>query len=406
MKETLAINGAEPVVKKPFDLRAKYLKEEYQAVKEVLEDRMISGFIANSTERFYGGKKVRKLEKLFVSYFDSRYAVAVNSATSALHTAVIAAGTQPGDEVIVTAMSMSASASCITMVQARPVFVDVDDNAQMDVGLVEKKITPKTKAIIVVHLFGMSADMDIITELAKKHSLAVIEDCSQSPGTRYKGQKVGTIGDIGVFSFNQAKTISAGEGGIAITNNEKYAVRMQLMRNHAEAMIEAFPQAEYTNLIGYNYRMTDLEAAVAGEQFKRLDESNAKRIELANCLTKELSDVKALRIPRMVKDFENVFFLYPMYYDSGVTGVSRETFTEAARAEGVPLNNAYAKPLHLLPLFRQHLSQDDTFPNAERYWRETLVTTKITHHFGITKKQIKDAAKAIKKILKNLPSQE
>lgn len=406
MKETLAINGAEPVVKEPFDVRAKYMEEEYQAVKEVLDGRMISGFIANSSERFYGGKKVRQLEELFVSYFGSRYAVAVNSATSALHTAVIAVGTQPGDEVIVTAMSMSASASCIKMAQARPVFVDVDDNAQIDANLVEKKITPKTKAIIVVHLFGMPADIDKIIELAKKHNLAVIEDCSQSPGTRYKDQKVGTIGDIGVFSFNQAKTISAGEGGMAITNNEKYALRMQLMRNHAEAMIEDFPQAEYSNLIGYNYRMTDLEAAVAGEQFKRLDEANAKRIELANCLTEELSDVKALRIPKPVKGFENVFFLYPMYYDSSVTGVSRETFTEAAKAEGVPLNNAYTKPLPLLPLFKQHLSEADVFPNAERYWRETLVTTKITHHFGITKEHIKDAASAIKKVLRNLPQQK
>lgn len=415
----LAINGGMPHIKESFDLRAKYFEEELRAVKEVLNSRTISGFVANSGEKFYGGEKVKKLEAQFIKYFNVNHAVALNSATSALHAALVSIGIGHGDEVIVPAVSMSATASSVLMARGTPVFVDVkpgrcatcscnfkDSNKRgcfnLNEELIEEAITEKTKAIVVVHLFGKAANMDSILQITKSFDLFVIEDCAQAPGAIYKGKKVGTLGDIGIFSFTQSKTISAGEGGVAITNNDSFALRMQLVRNHAEAIIEDFPEADYTNLLGYNYRMTELEAAVALKQFKRLDSYNKIKIELANELTSLLSDIDGLSLPDIITNKENVLFLYPILYDSKKIGISREKFVEAVRAEGVPLVSGYTKPLIKLPLFQNYLQKNLTYPVANRLHDRALITTKICHNHDVTLDDIRNAADAIKKVAKNI----
>ncbi len=290
----LAAEGGKPFVNKKFDLGATYFKEEKEAVAQVIESGTISGFVANSGPKFYGGQKVLELESSFKDYFHTGHAVATNSATSSLHCALAALGIGNGDEVIVPSVSMSASASSILMVGAKPVFIDINNGFSetckcstcklekkgcfnIDVSKIEENLTKRTKAILVVHLFGKSADMESIMDIAKTNDLYVIEDCAQSPGTKFNGKYVGTFGDIGVFSFNQSKTISSGEGGVAITSNKKSALRMQLMRNHGEAMIEDFPDSEWEDVIGFNYRITDLEATIALEQFRKLDRFNSKK---------------------------------------------------------------------------------------------------------------------------------
>jgi len=412
--EKLAINGGPKSIQKSFDLGATYFDEEIAAVTEVIKSQTISGFVANNGPKFYGGKKVKELESLFREYFDITYAVASNSATSSLHSALVSIGVGPGDEVIVPAVSMSASAASILMAGAKPVFIDINngrcpscscnikdiDNRgcfNINTDLIEENITGKTKAIVVVHLFGKSADMEEVLRISRKYNLKVIEDCAQSPGTIYNDKLVGTIGDIGIFSFNQSKTISAGEGGVAITNNSKYALRMQLMRNHAEAMIDSFPEADMQHMIGFNYRITDLEAAVAIEQFKRLDKFNRKKIDLGNKLTSILSNISGLKTIENISNFENVLFIYPLIFDKEIIGVSREEFVQACVAEGVPMVNGYTTPLVDLNIFKKYV-HGENFTNARKMHYKKLISLKVCHHFNINKKDLVDICNAIHKV--------
>ncbi len=411
----LAIHGGPKSITKSFNLGATYFEEEISAVTDVMKSQTISGFVANDGPKFYGGEKVKELESLFKEYFSVEYAVASNSATSSLHSALAAIGIRQGDEVIVPAVSMSASAASILMAGAKPVFVDiksgrctdcsceVKDNANrgcfnIDTKLLEKKINKNTKAILIVHLFGKSSDMKTIIDLSEKHNLKIIEDCAQSPGTKYNGHYVGAIGDIGIFSFNQSKTISAGEGGVAITNNKKYALRMQLMRNHAEAMIDSFPESEMEDLIGYNYRMTDLEAAVAVEQFKKLNIFNDKKIELANELTKQLSKIDGLIPIANISNYENVLFIYPLIIDTKILKASRKSFVAACVAEGVPMVEGYTRPLTDLPLFKKFCDKSESFSVANRFHTQSLITLKICHHHNVSKSDIQLIGKTIAEV--------
>ena len=415
----LAIKGGNPLIKKNFNLGAVYHSEEYKAVSEVLDSGLISGFLANNSERFWGGKKVRQLEDLFKDFFDVPFAVASNSATSSLHSAVVSLGIEPGDEVIVPSLSMSASAACIVMAGATPVFADIKrgrcENCNCQVSDLKNRgcfninpddlqelITDKTKAILVVHLFGKAADMDTLMDIAYEYDLKVIEDCAQSPGTEYNGVKVGTIGDVGVFSFNQSKMISAGEGGVTITKNKEAALRLQLMRNHAEAVIDNLPEGGISGLIGYNYRMTDLEAAIAIEQFKRLSESFDRRTVLANTLTKKLRNHGGLITLGLMEEGENALFLYPVLYDPDYYELSRDVFVRALQAEGVPFNCGYTTPLTRLKTFNCFLNENIKFDSTNYLNESSLITTKICHHENITKDDINLIIKAVGKVISNL----
>ena len=391
MKNKLAIHGGSKSITKTFDLGATYSAEELNAVKSVINLGTISGFVANSGPKFYGGSKVKELEKSFQTNFKSQYAVASNSATSSLHSALVAIGIKKGDEVIVPAVSMSASAASILMTGGKPVFIDINnglcsdcncevkDNVNrgcfnIDTNLIEKKINNKTKAILVVHLFGKSSDMDSILNLSKKYNLKIIEDCAQSPAAKYNKKYVGTIGDIGVFSFNQSKTISAGEGGVAITNNKEYALRMQLIRNHAEAMIDDFDLKE-KNIIGYNYRLTELEASVAVEQFKKLDQFNLNKINLSNHLSKLLRSLIGLKGLGQLSKHDNVIFIYPIIMDNKLLNISREEFVEACVAEGIPLTNGYTAPLTDLSIFKKFINDKKDFATTYNLHNYSLIAT-------------------------------
>ena len=270
----LAINGGTPLRTKPWLDNITTSDEEKQAVMRVMDSGYLSLFEGSHTPdapfSFRGGPEVQALEEEWSDFYNVKNSISVNSATSGLYAAVAALGIGYGDEVIVSPFTMTACAIAPLIYGAIPVFADVEmETGCLAPDSIEKQITKKTKAILVVHQFGFIANMDQIMALAKKYKLRVIEDCAQAHGATYKGKQVGTIGNIGVFSLNVNKTIQSGEGGICITNDDDLAYRLQLIRNHGEAVVGPADYPDITNIIGFNYRMTELQAAIAREQLKK-----------------------------------------------------------------------------------------------------------------------------------------
>jgi dTDP-4-amino-4,6-dideoxygalactose transaminase len=314
------------------DLERKY-------VNEVLDSGLLQGFAASKGDKFLGGPMVRRLEDAVCEHYGVNYAVSFTSATAALHGAVDALGVGPGHDIIATPYSFHPSATCALMANAVPIFADIDPlTFTLDPDRVEAAITPYTKAIVVVHLFGGAADMDGIMDVARRRNLPVVEDCAQAPGALYKDKLVGTIGDCGIFSFVAQKNHSSGEGGMLITDRQDIAESARVFRNHAEALGE--PR------FGYNFRMTEVTAALALAQFEQLDKHNDQRIELANWLSRELSDCPGIRTPY----HKDKHYVYPLL----VEGMDRDLFCEAMTAEGVPWHPQYIRPLYTYPVFQQH----------------------------------------------------
>ena len=418
MKEKLALLGGKAVRRKPFPPYNFIGKEELKAASYVISTGLLSKFIGCHDPDFLGGPKVQELETKWAAHMGAKFAISINSCTSGLFAACGAVGIGPGDEVIVSPYTMSASASCVLVYNAIPVFADVDeDTFCISPETIEKVISSRTKAIVVVHIMGHPADMDGIMQLAKEHNLKIIEDCAQSPGATYKNNKVGTIGNIGVFSLNYHKTIHTGEGGVAITNNEELANRLRLIRNHAEAVCEDMGVTNLVNLLGFNYRMTEIEAAIGIEQLKKLDKLTEPRIKLANYLTKKLSKIEGI-IPPKVKSYEkHVYYIYPIKYDENVIGIPREAFVKALNAEGIPLFEGYSKPLYLQPMYQKKIVYGDKgcpftchyydkkisydkgiCPVAERLYEKELMYTNLCRP-PLTFKDMDDVVTAIKKVI-------
>ncbi len=354
-EEKLGILGGSPVNSEPWPETNTIGDEEKKAVLAVLDSGLLSGFRAVPGEDFWGGPQVRELEAEWSAYFGASHSVSFNSLTSGLFAAIGAVRIGPGDEVIVSPYTMAASVTCVVAYGGIPVFADLEPESYcLDPASIEEQITPRTKAIVIVHLFGYPADMDSIMEIATRHHLTVIEDCAQAPAGEYRGRYVGTIGHIGGFSLNRHKTIQAGEGGVMITEDSDLALRMQLIRNHGEVVVESFGLEDVANTFGGNTRMTEMEAAVAREQLKKLDGLNSARIGLAAYLDRRLSEVPGIEPQRLqhVND-KHVYYLYAMHYDENVVGLPRDLFVEAVRAEGVELRQAYVRPIYLEPMFQQ-----------------------------------------------------
>lgn len=360
----LAIHGAPPVRSEPFPRYVTTGPEERARVLAVLESGELSGFVGTWSEEFFGGPEVRRLEAEWEDYFGVGHAVSVNSATSGLYAAVGAAGVSPGDEVVVSPYTMAASATAALIWGGVPVFADIDpETFCITADTIRSRLTERTRAIIVVDLFGWPADMDPIMQLAEEHDLVVIEDAAQAPGARYRGRYAGTLAHMGVFSLNRHKTIQTGEGGIVVTDDPDLADRLQLIRNHAEAVVGEKGHQDLTNLVGFNFRMCEIEAAIASEQLKKLDSLLAARHEIADRLTEALSDMEGLAPPQPGEDIVHGYYEYVVRYDASVLGVHRDRFTAALRAEGIPAVEAYVQPLYLEPLFQHRIAIGrDGFP--------------------------------------------
>jgi dTDP-4-amino-4,6-dideoxygalactose transaminase len=343
-----------PAGQQPYNMIG---EREKAAVVEVLESGELSGFIASAGPSFLGGPKVRALEEAFCRHFGTKYAVAVNSATSALHCATAAMGIGPGDEVIVTPYTMTASATAIIMTGAVPVFADVEpETFGLDPASVEANLTQQTKGILAVNLFGHAAPLGPLREIADRHNLFLIEDNAQAPGAEYKGEWTGTIGDCGVFSLNRHKVMQSGEGGVLITDDADIARRAQLVRNHGEVVVDDLGIDDIVNTVGLNYRMTEMEAAVACIQFDRLSELNEWRVKNAEHLSHALKQMPGLTPPAVAEDCAHVYYLYALKYDKEVVGLPRDLFCKAVAAEGFPIWAGYLKPIYLEPMYQRKIA--------------------------------------------------
>ena len=363
----LAINGGKKVRTEKFPPYLPIGEEELENVKKVFENGQFSRFLGCWHEDFWGGDQVQAMEKEWAEFFNVKHAISVNSATSALYAAVGAIETEPFDEIIVSPYSMSASATAPLIYNAIPVFADVEpDYFCLDVKSIEKKITPKTRAIIVVDIMGQPYNVDEINYLAKKYNLKIIEDCAQAPYAKYKGKFAGTLGDIGIFSLNYHKHIHCGEGGILVTNDDEIANKLRLIRNHAEAVIEAKGDINLVNMIGFNYRMTEIEAAITRCQLKKLPELICERRKNIEYLEKELSKIPFLTMPKVRNDSDHVYYNHCILFDEKAAGINRNTFVEAIKAElmpimlreteGIKIGCGYVKPLYLQPLFQKKIA--------------------------------------------------
>jgi dTDP-4-amino-4,6-dideoxygalactose transaminase len=317
-------------------------EEEKAAVMKVLE----SGQLAQ-------GPRVQEFEEKFAAWSNTKYAVATSSGTTALHVALLAHGIGEGDEVITTAFSFIASANCILYANARPVFADIEGQYFMlDPGDLEKRITPKTKAIIPVHLFGQMSDMEPIYAIAQKHNLAIIEDACQSHGAKYQGKSVGAWGTA-CYSFYPTKNMTTIEGGMITTNDPAIAERARLIRNHGS------PKRYLHEMLGFNFRMTDLQAAIGLAQLAKVDGWNQKRKENAAFLTSHLMKVDGITPPAVRPGSEHVFHQYT------IRAKSRDKALEQLGQKGVGVGVYYPIPIHKQPLY-QKLGYEVSLPVTEQ----------------------------------------
>ncbi|MCD6386003.1 DegT/DnrJ/EryC1/StrS family aminotransferase [Candidatus Sumerlaeota bacterium] len=312
------------------------LKAQYRAIKPEI-DRAIQQSIDSA--EFIMGERVRKFEEEFAEFCGARFAVACSSGTTALHLALLCCGVGQGDEVITVSHTFIATAEPICHCGATPVFVDVDpETYNIDVNLIEQAITPRTKAIIPVHLYGQPADMDPILRIAQKYGLKVIEDAAQAVGAEYKGRRVGTIGDFGCFSFFPAKNLGAyGDAGMVTTSNESDARRLRMLVNHGR-------ETKYEHkIVGYNYRMDALQAGILSVKLQHLADWTEARRRLAHRYNELL---KGLPVVTPAEKFHHVYHLYVIQCDN------RDELQKALESEGIATGIHYPIPLHLQPCFQ------------------------------------------------------
>ena len=398
----LALYGGEPIIKKNFPIYNTIGKEEINAVNEVLKSGLLSGFLGSSGDGFNGGKEIQYLEKEVSNYFQVKHCIAVNSWTSGLIASVGAIDVEPGDEIIVTPWTMVATATAILHWNAIPVFVDIDQfNFNIDVNKIENAITSKTKAILYADIFGQSADIDNIMNLAKKYSLKVISDTAQSPGALFNGKFAGTLTDIGGFSLNYHKHIHCGEGGLVVTNSDRLANKVRLIRNHGEAVIDTNNVKDLSNILGHNFRLGEMEAAIARKQLSKLTKFINSRQFAANRLREGLKDLNGLLLPIVSNKCTHVYYVFGMILDDLSISQKRDLIINALKAEGVPALYAGYQNIHLNPLFLnrvaygtksfpwQGLKDRDSkifykkglCPIAEKLHNQTFIGIGLCHHF-------------------------
>lgn len=361
----LALLGGKPTISKKFEPYRSIGKEEAAAVATVIESGNLSEFLGVWGEYFDGGPRIHEFEQAWSKRFGVKHTVSVNSATSGLFAAMGAVGVSPGDEVIVPPYTMSATVMAPLVYGGIPVFADIEpDTFCLNATHIEKLISPKTKAILAVNLFGHPAELTKLRQIADDQKIYLVEDNSQGPLASEQGKLAGTIGHIGIFSLNYHKHVHTGEGGMCVTDDDELALRLRLIRNHGENAVEPAGIVNLSNLVGFNYRLTEMGAAIGIEQLKKADRLVDEREQVALKLSEALSDVPGLTPPVVRKDCRHVFYVWSARYNAeAMGGVSREVIKEALQAEGLGAFGSYVKPLYLLPIFQKKVAiGDQGFP--------------------------------------------
>ena len=346
----LAIKGGKPVA--PEGLKTQWPifdEKEEKALLEVLH----SGKWWRGAYQKQKDSKVGQFEKAFAEFSDAQYGIAVVNGTAALELALKAGGIEAGDEVIVPAATFIATATAVVMVNAVPIFVDIEpETYQISPEAIELAITNKTKAIIPVHYGGYPADMDKIMEIARKHHLLIIEDAAEAHGSEWRGRKVGAIGDMGTFSFQMGKPLTSGEGGIVVTDNEELASKCYAY--HHIGRFPGAPTYEHA-LCGWNYRMTEFQGALLLSQLSRLPEQTEIRYKNGEYFAQSLSEIEGIsalkRDPRITK--RGYYFYFLRYNEKGFGGLPRDKFIEVLKAEGIAASTAHNQPLYKNSVFQE-----------------------------------------------------
>tara|TARA_B100001175_G_C19501166_1_gene638138 strand:- start:52 stop:1323 length:1272 start_codon:yes stop_codon:yes gene_type:complete len=376
----LAIKGGKKIINKKFEIYNSIGSEEVNAAKSVVESGVLSKFLGCWDDDFYGGPKVLEFERACEKYFNVKHAITVNSWTSGLIAAVGAVDIEPGDEVITSTWTMCATATAILHWNAIPVFADIDrDTFNICPKSVEKNITPYTKAILAVDIFGQSCDILELSKIAKKYNLKLITDTAQAPGTIYNNKSTGTLADVGGFSLNYHKHIHTGEGGILVTNDSKINEKLQLIRNHGEAVVKDKGVTKINNIVGYNFRLGEIECAIGIEQLKKLSKFVKSRQEIASKFNIGLSQLKGLQIPVVNSNSSHAYYVYPIILDINKLGVSRSEIVKALIAEGVEgLMEGYAN-VHMLPIYQEKIAYGSNgFP-----WTSDICKREVDYSHGI-----------------------
>jgi dTDP-4-amino-4,6-dideoxygalactose transaminase len=351
----------------PFH-RASIGEDEMKAVREVLE----SGWLTT-------GPRVREFESAFGSYIGAREAVAVSSCTAGLHLALAAIGISEGDEVILPTMTFAATGEVVLYFKARPVLVDCAEGSfHMDPDKVASAVTSRTRVVLPVHYAGYASEMDPILDIARRHSLKVVEDAAHALPSRYKGKMVGTLGDITCFSFYATKTLTTGEGGMATTENPEYAERIRILGLHgitrdAWKRYTAEGSWRYDILdVGYKYNLTDLQAALGLVQLAKCDAMCARRAALAERYTQSLETLSVFETPRTPKDVTHAWHLYVLRVNPSELRISRDRVIEELKLRGIG-TSVHFIPLHFHPLYQRSLGyRTGQFPNAERNFERAI----------------------------------
>ena len=416
-KNSLALLGGEPVLKKDLKLYKTIGFGEKKVISKLMNKGKLSGFVGAWCDDFYGGPMVRELEDRWKDIFKCKNAVSVNSNTSGLIAALGAIGLSPGDEVIVPPMTMSATVMAPLIYGGIPVFVDIENSFFcLDINKVEKAITEKTKAILAVNLFGHPAKLRELRALADKNNIFLIEDAAQCPLATEYGKYAGTIGHIGVFSLNYHKHIHTGEGGICCTNDEDLALKMQAIRNHGENIVKPLQIKNPVNFVGFNFRMTELSAAIGIEQLKKISKFVSNREKIANKLTTSLSGLDGLSTPEVRSECRHVYYVWSAKFEAKSIELPRKLIAKALQAEGLPVAEGYAEPLYLLPAFSERIAigrngwpftltdrkyERGLCPIAEELYMNSLLEFCICS-YQLDKKELNDSIDAFQKVFDNL----
>jgi dTDP-4-amino-4,6-dideoxygalactose transaminase len=406
----LAITGGEPLRKTPFTAWPISTKEEALALEDVLSSTKWGG-------QPFPGKHASAFATKFAEFHTAKYGQCVNTGTVAIQSALIAIGIRPGDEVIVPAYTWEGTVGPVLLVNAVPVFVDVDPETYcLDASLIEKNISPKTKAILPVHLGMRFADMDEILRIAKKHNLKVVEDCAHAHGGMWKGHGAGSMGDLGAFSFQSSKIITAGEGGAVITNNLEY---MELVQSYINAGRASLTDQFHHRIIGFNYRMGEFQAAVLGPQLDRLPAQAAIREKNMRHFESRLQKTESIGLlkpdPRITRLAPYGYVL--KYFANQAKDIPRASFVAALQLEGVHCDGLFYEPVYKSSLFpikaedfpalswgRQRpldLRSMYSCPHAERAAYQEAVWFPHQHFLGSTA-DVDAMADAIQKVLANI----